>query len=379
MIPHHAEEEECIISALASSSGATIARVNYRASPDHPFPTPIHDVLLGYDWILENLLRDDFSRPVIARLGVCGELVGGSLATTLALTECRLGKSRISAACVNNPIVDWVFPDDLPVVPHSELPEPPAPEETSLPADEDPMSSLSIGTNPAEESILAQKRPKRPPKPPPPTAWQLYGDNSSIPTATLSGERDVLFRRPEDYFDRFASPIHFFRSPLGTLLYPKDDDHFASEPPDGHLDIETRMQLNHYQSSEEPSTHADVPTLARCRAYARIYPPSGTSLTLPAWHITTGTESPLFDQAIELTKMVRRSIARQALKSRMGRVRWHDINEKEKYEAYADGRAYLDKVAGVGLWTQQDNNGDWALQVERVGAWMKEDLKPDFI
>ncbi|KAF2679711.1 hypothetical protein K458DRAFT_313603 [Lentithecium fluviatile CBS 122367] len=371
LLPDYAEEEECVISTLGAASGATIARINYRASPKDQFPTPIHDVLVGYDWVKETLLRDGFSRPVLARMGVCGELMGGTLAVTLALTECRRGESRIGSAAVNNPITDWVFPDDLPVLPASELLEPLAPEETAFPAEEDPMSPGL----PQETAHAPQKHSKRTPKPPPPTAWQLYGENSVIPTLTLSAERDVLFRRPQDYFDRFASPIHLFRSPHGMLLVPKDDDVSAPEQPD----IETQLDINHFQSIEAASSSVELPTLVRCRAYARIYPPAGFNLNLPVWHLTTGSQSPLLGQGNELAKMIRRSVARQTLKNRTGRSRWHDPAEKEYYEEYADSRVQVEPVEGIGLWTQQDENPAWEEQVQGVGAFMKETLKPEFV
>ncbi|KAF1962696.1 alpha/beta-hydrolase [Byssothecium circinans] len=376
VIPDHEEEEAHVISTLALASNATIARINYRASPLHRYPTPIHDTLLGYDWIKTNLLDDGVRRPVLPRMGVCGELVGASLAVMLGLTECRPGEARIGAASVNNPIVDWVFPDDLPVTPVAELPEPLAPEETAFPAEEDPMSLTPL-PNKSEPTTVA-KTPKRTAKPPPPTAWQLYGDNAVIPTVTLSGERDVLFLKPEHYFDRFASPIHWFRSPHGTLIYPRDDDSLASEQPDGPMDYETQMNILHYQTLDSTPSPVELPTLSRCRAYARIYPPAGASLSLPTWQVTAGTESPLHDQATELTKMLKRSVARQTLKNRSGRGRYHDATEKESYEAYADTRVELHTVPGIGLWTQQEPTSPWKMNVERMGHWMKENLKSEF-
>ncbi|KAF2788784.1 alpha/beta-hydrolase [Melanomma pulvis-pyrius CBS 109.77] len=377
VLPDYSDEEGRVISALAASTGATIARINYRASLEHQFPTPYHDVLFGYDWILENLLEHESStkarKPQPARLGICGELVGGSLATMLALTECQRGENRIVAAAVNSPIVDWVFPDDLPVLPPSELPEPFAPEETQFPADQDLMTWWTREDR-QEPTPAIQKRQKRAPKPPPPTSWQLYSDNETIPTLTLSGERDVLFRKPEDYFDRFASPIHFFRSPHGYLTYPHGEDIIASsspsEQPKDPFDWETRMSIDHFESFDDSSTTPELPTLARCRAYARIYPPSGTSLSLPQWHITTGTQSPLLDQASELTKMVRRSIARQTLRTNTQRDLWHDPAEKAKYETYAEQRVQWNEVEGLGLWSQPDETPDWQSQIEAVGTWM---------
>ncbi|KAG9187104.1 hypothetical protein G6011_04975 [Alternaria panax] len=379
VVPERPDEEERVLATLQESSAATIVRINYRASHVHQYPTPCHDVLLGYDWVCEHLLIDEFSRPYLARLGVCGELVGGSLATMLALTECRLGESRIGAAAVNNPIVDWVFPDELPVVQPQDLPEPQYGDETQLPADEDMAGSLAIRE--AVENLQNERRrsKKRTPKTPPPTSWQAYGDNTIIPAWTLSEERDILFRKPQDYFDRFASPIHFFRSPHAQLIFPLQDDIFASAQPDEDLDPEIQMALNHYATFEDAiKVPPTIPTLSRCRAYARNYPPGGTRLSLPVWNITTGLQSPLSDTTHELAKMLRRSIARQMLKSHSGRSRWHNAAEKTQYEENAQKRIQVDSYDGVGLWTQPDANAETKARLQKVGAWMKRRLEPDF-
>jgi acetyl esterase/lipase len=354
-----------VISILHETSAATIARINYRASSLHQYPTPYHDLLFGYDWVKENLLLDEFQRPYVARLGVCGELIGGSLATMLALTECRLGDTCIGAAAVNNPLVDWVFPDELPSVDPSELPEPIAPDETAFPAGADFMV-LNLPEP-------ARKRQRRAPKKPALTAWQRYSDNETIPTITLSAQRDVLFRKPEDYFDRFASPIHFFRSPHAQLLHPQQDDIFASRQPEELFDIETQMDLDHYASVNHIELAPELPILSRCRAYTRNYPLAGTKMSLPTWNITTGMDSPLFDQAKEITKMLRRSTARHALKTHSGRTRWHDANEKKMYEEHAEEKVNINISSGSGLWTDETHNG-WKESIQNMGLWMKQQL-----
>ncbi|KAF2472319.1 alpha/beta-hydrolase [Lindgomyces ingoldianus] len=376
ILPDQSEEEERVIAALATTSGSTVVRINYRLSPEYQYPTPIHDVLLGYDWILENLLHDELRKPHLARLGVCGELVGGSLATMLALTECRLGGRSIAAAAVNNPITDWAFPDELPIQEPALLPEPNAPEETSSPADEDLMAWWTKQDE--EESRQKPQRQKRKPKPLS-LSWEQNSDNSIIPTLLLSGERDVLFRTPEHYLDRFASPIHFFRSPHGKLVYPYDNHGFASMPSEqlqDPLDFETQMSINHYESFDGSPKPVVVPTLVRCRAYARIYPPSGSSLSLPRWHITTGSESPLLDQASELAKRMRRAIARQSLRARTSRVHWADPSEKARYEEDAEQKVHMSVLAGTGLWTQSNSDLEWRSQLAEVGIWMRENLAP---
>lgn len=370
VLPGIGDEEESIISLLRETTGGTIARINYRASAAYSYPTPFHDVLYGFDWVRENLLLDEFKRPYLARLGVCGELMGGSLATMLALTECRLGESRIAAAAVNNPIVDWVFPDELPVVDPSELPEPLAPDETAFPADEDMMGSSQVPI----EVRKPRKSRKRTPKSTPQTAWQRHGDNRILPTLTLMAERDNLFTKPDDYLDRFASPMHFFRSPHAQLLVPQHDDIFASKQPDEILDIEAQMSLDHYNSiTRQNSSAPELPILSRCRAYARNYPPAGSKLSLPAWSITTGSESPLCDQASELAKVLRRSAARHALKSHAGRTRWHDKAEKEMYEELAEDKVQLRSLPSLGLWTEQTNE-EWEKSIRNIGSWIKERL-----
>jgi len=371
VLPHSVEEEERIISVLRETTSATIARINYRASPEHQYPTPFHDVLTGYDWIHNHLLRDETNQPYLARLGVCGQLVGGSLATMLGLTECRLGESRIFASAVNNPIADWVFPDEMPSIDPSELPEPHAPDETELLAEADPMD-----TRQTEVPSPSPVTPKRPRRKLPPTSWQLYGDNMTIPTLTLSAERDVLFRKPDHYFDRFASPMHFFRSPHAQMIQPEHEDMFASRQQIEPLDPDIQMSLDHYASMSQAPP--ELPYLARCRAYARIYPPAGTNLALPHWHVTTGDESPLLDQATELTKMLRRSVARQMLKSYAGRTRWQDANEKKMYGEKALERVQMDTRPGLGLWTHCEDSQDGQKSIRSVGAWMKDCLENGF-
>lgn|SRR5690242_2485923 len=376
VVPSNLEAEEGIIAALRASSAATIVRINYRASSQHQFPTPYHDVLYGHDWIQENMLLGSAQKPRVARLGICGELMGGSIATMLALTECRVGESRVVAAAVNNPIVDWVFPDDLPHTSTSELPEPASSEETSFPAEEDMMASfkaLKVG----EMSKTKTKR-KRKPKAVPLTSWQAWADSPVVPTLPLSEMRSVLFRQQEDIFDRFTSPVHFFRSPHAQLVLPQAIDS-ALDQPDYALDLETQMSLSHYNSfNRESPPPLGPPELMRCRSYARVYPQAGNGkVSLPAWNITTGAESPLHDQASELSKVLRRSIARHAMKSQTGRTRAHDPSEKRYYEEFAEKRVRFETQPETGLWTQQLLGGQGSRRIEDIGTWMKHCLSPE--
>jgi acetyl esterase/lipase len=377
VVPENIQGEERVISTLRESSAATIVRINYRASLEHQFPIPYHDVLYGYDWIQNNLLVDAAQRPYFTRLGVCGELMGGTIATMLALTECRVGESRIAAAAVNNPIVDWVFPDDLPPVNAAELPEPVSGDETAFPADEDMMASfkaLKVGELPKTKA----KR-KRKPRAVPLTSWQAWAENPIIPTLTLSAMRDVLFRRQADFFDRFPSPIHFFRSPHAQLVLPQVGDSTPLDQPDYALDIETQMSVDHYASFNRKTPEpVGLPELTRCRAYARTYPSAGTGkLSLPAWNITTGSQSPLHDQSAELSKVLRRSIARHTMKAQTGRTRTTDPAEKQYYDEFVEERVRFNSLPDVGLWSQEQHDTERSAHVRDVGTWMKQHLAPE--
>ncbi|KAL4761577.1 uncharacterized protein BDW70DRAFT_44317 [Aspergillus foveolatus] len=164
--------------ALADKTSSTVVTINYRlgempfdenqvplhsrlqiqrgeAEPQplyYRYPTPVHDTLAGLDWVLENL------QPM--RLGVVGTHIGGSLALMLALTEPR----SIHAVAALEPVCDW----------------------TAL--DEYCTSSTSSATS----------RRRR---------------HAPMDLVPLLEARERFFASHERYFDSFASPILFLRSP----------------------------------------------------------------------------------------------------------------------------------------------------------------------
>ncbi|KAI4219587.1 MAG: hypothetical protein LQ349_008312 [Xanthoria aureola] len=162
------------LNSLALSAQATVVEICYRLSPKSPFPKPIHDVMAGYDWIRKYLYpspkkRDIGSHPNTSyalpslqpkkRIGVCGELAGGSLAAMLALTECNL--NGITTAALGNPIVDW----SSPLGPH-------------IPSDSDNLNR------------------------------------------SIKDLHNTSFAKPEHRYDPFASPLLFFRTPAYELPTP---------------------------------------------------------------------------------------------------------------------------------------------------------------
>ena len=149
-------------------------------------------------------------------MGVYGHEVGGSLALMLGMTECDpgvdanlqhsvhdhpdaagranigTGKPHIRAVAVHNPIVDWVFPQ----------------------AELDPETRPSLP-------------PSSPPVSPPPTSAATPAN------ANLIALRARAFRsntHPPSYFDPFASPIHFLRTPSAAIPPASMPDNSTSSP-----------------------------------------------------------------------------------------------------------------------------------------------------
>lgn len=171
----HASEDQVSASDLANTASSTVVTINYRLGEkpfdeeqiplasrlkiqrgeDKPqnlyyqFPTPVHDTLAGFDWILQTL------QP--KRLGAVGSHIGGSLALMLALTEPR----SVHAVAAADPVCDWTSLDEY-----------------------CRASSASI--------------PKRKQAP-----------KDLIP---LLEARERFFTTQEKYFDSFASPVLFLRS-----------------------------------------------------------------------------------------------------------------------------------------------------------------------
>ncbi|KAL9119919.1 MAG: hypothetical protein Q9187_003519, partial [Circinaria calcarea] len=276
----------------------------------HPFPTPLHDVLAGYDWILKHLLRGSAalnawqaSPSKIAGLAVCGELTGGSLAAMLALTECHMGKPGIRAAMMGNPITDWTAFHD--------------------PADTDGLSpSIRQGNDPAA--------------------------SLSTPSHLLH-VRSSLFTKPSHYFDPFASPLLFFRTPSSDL--PPD-----FSPPSTSDDSQAPPSPT---SDSQPSSETPIEWIRKRRAHRR-HPPLLSTLRLPTIRVDVGKESALRKQGWELVELWRRSVD---LYEGGGRgERWRYPANGVDRAGEGEARAEVKEKDGVGLWTEED--------LVEIGRWL---------
>lgn len=72
--------------------------VDYRMPPDHPFPTPLDDVLEAYRWLLD--------RYPAQNIAVYGPSAGGNLAPAMILKARDLGLPLPGACAVHSPAAD---------------------------------------------------------------------------------------------------------------------------------------------------------------------------------------------------------------------------------------------------------------------------------
>lgn len=285
---------------LASTTLSTVVTVNYRLgkvdTPEQPrfatteapqgavvskgqkppefykYPTPIHDTLAGFDWILQNLEPE--------RLCVFGTHIGGSLSLMLALTEPK----TVHAVAAREPICDWTELDEYCLI------------------EEEAEEAVAAGGGDDEVTEEAQVQ------------LQQVRGTSRTNTAQrraappdlvrLLEAREEFFHTPERYFDAFASPILFLRSAgkgvprrfpkyLTGPEYPVPvlkDPELLEEDPDIWDVYYTRLEeietasFDEYVSDEKPSGRRK--TLSR-------WPPSGLDYdTTPVSPYSSSSSAP---------------------------------------------------------------------------------------
>jgi len=340
------EYDARVIEALRDFSNATIVTVHYRLGNGFSYPTPVHDVLAAYDYVQSELAeQSDKTAPIsrrgrkqrsISKIGVCGQLLGGSLAAMLALTESKMGENQIAAAAVHNPIVDWVFPE---LEASSRVLEP-TNEAGELIEDEPPSAAPGHG--------IKRRRPRRPKKNPP--SWTQHGANSTVPTSALLRARTALFASPAAYFSPFASPTLFLRSPGADPPPPSDPGPLPAGPPPAR------------------------------RKVHRVFPPSASTLRLPHMLVSLSDASPLRDQGAEFARLLRRSVERDVRRGRSGYAVVDapddDVGgEEARVEGAAreaEERIRVWVREGSGVWGEE--GGAWRADVREVGEWFGDVL-----
>ena len=315
-----------LLPSIALSSNATVVRLNYRLSAQHPYPNPIHDVLAGYDWITSHLCQGTTSAdgsPKLdqaRRIGVCGELIGGSLAGMLALTECHTDEQGISAAILGNPIADWtsIFPvhEDMDAKgrTHSQLSK----------TKRSQASGASSQDSPTIDSILRIRK--------------------------------TIFPKAAKFFDPFASPSLFFCTPAmelsstSNLLSPSDDEAASSSSA-----ASSSTELGDSQASN-----------SKKRRHRRTYPPSShTNLQIPRIRIEVGKENILHDQGVELAQLIRKSTRTLKLEHYYDNTNQEQSGNKREEvttEEDEERKELIFEREGPGLWAEKE--------AHEVGRWL---------
>lgn len=67
--------------AIARATGAAVVMVDYRLAPEHPFPVPLADCLVGLDWVRDHGAGHGLDP---SRIVVAGDSAGGNLAAVVA-------------------------------------------------------------------------------------------------------------------------------------------------------------------------------------------------------------------------------------------------------------------------------------------------------
>lgn len=244
-----------------------------------PYPTPIHDVALAYEWIInwahQHLVppTPNDTTPSQLRITLTGVHLSGSLALALALTECRITTpARITSVIVQDPILDWVF-------------------------DGDP--TLRLDTSAPDRETDAAKR-------------------------ALHALRRACFkgRYPYTHFDPFASPLHFLRSP-SRRVPAVEGDIPVSEDSDEDVESggDTEEEVAQIVGAPDMSvSSADGQSVKRAvsvddpRRFKRPlrYPPSSLAgeMVLPDVCVVNARGSLLRGQAEEFVRLLRRGLVR---------------------------------------------------------------------
>ncbi|KAK8879423.1 bovine leukaemia virus receptor (BLVR) domain-containing protein [Apiospora arundinis] len=297
---------------------------------DLNWPMPIHDVLRGYNWILDNLMSLTSSRRDVY---VFGSYLGASLAASLALTETYPHKrAAVRGFAAYNGIYDWTM--FLPDHPIHKVPE---------------NKSVNI-----LEEILGQ---------PTDPCFQ-----------EMKYQSETLFRSPDGLFDPFASPCLFFHTP--GLFVPKD--------------FHSSALTASYPSEDYGETRDDIDVLLAAlmvapeqvpRRSPLVFPPRKSVLKLPDCLLLhskqpmpvifpgrgnrrltmTSPDNHFRNQAHGLARLMRRSLEKVEFKERK---QWdHGFGELEERMAWRVG------LRDVGF--EQSPFEMPSLAQEVIGGWLE--------
>ncbi|ROW01249.1 hypothetical protein VMCG_05890 [Cytospora schulzeri] len=370
----------------------------YIPTPLH-WPTPLHDTIFGYEWLIKNLSPPGLKRRAIY---VYGSYLGASLASSLALTESHTHEPMaVRGLMAFNGIYNW---------------------SRMLPGH--PTNKIILDDAVAAAEAAAEKAdPIEPEATGDPSGGVVALNDQDV--APLKGLVPTLFRHPFNLFDPFASPVLFFHT-AGMPVPPKFDppksyrDLGGAADPDDDLpyvysDPEDTPPPTFYDDEEDgvgggrESTTGIADKDLDFTAFSKwppppprkgyfAFPPLTSSLKIPETLLmhTTSTATPLLDaatgkkvplarlrklksaensfeaHALSLGNLMRKSINRMELRERLN---WdpdiHGLREEavRRVEVEDVGEVMRDEAGQIGESGLSDEGEEIALRwlQDRVG------------
>jgi acetyl esterase len=174
------QTHDSIARALANSGACRVISVDYRLAPEHPFPAALDDALAAVTHIGAHAASFGIDG---ARLGICGDSAGGTLAAATAQAIARIGSPRLALQLLICPILDY----SRSTVSRRELASGYLVDQATL--DHDLMYYVPPGTDPANPRISPLRAE----------------DVAGLPRTLIhTAEFDPLRDEGRDYFERLT-------------------------------------------------------------------------------------------------------------------------------------------------------------------------------
>ena len=166
--------------ALANSGACRVVSVDYRLAPEHPFPAALDDALAAVTHIGAHAAEFGIDG---ARLGICGDSAGATLAAATAQAVARIGVPRLALQLLICPILDYSRATQS----RRDLASGYLIDQATL--DHDLLHYAPPGTDPANPRISPLRA----------------GDVAGLPRTLIhTAEFDPLRDEGRDYFERLA-------------------------------------------------------------------------------------------------------------------------------------------------------------------------------
>lgn len=290
------------------------------------WPTPIHDSLFGYSWLIDNLVPEGESRRDIY---VYGSHLGAGLATTLALTETHPHlRFAVRGLIAYNGVYNW---------------------------------TMFLLDHPVYRGIKKFNRPRRMTRPQLKGGTHLHHLNEELPG---------LFQAPSDLFDPFASPSLFFHNP--GLDIPESFRISGTET----AAINALASMG--QGAAAAAAPGSLPATKPPRRSHLMFPPRQSTLKIPeallihdapassgfSWQPRRRGVNSLENQAIELAELMRQSINKIELRQRR---QWDP--EVDNWEDEAGRRVQLMEIGEETSTLELSDEGE-----DAVEEWLRESI-----